>query len=296
MFTTTKRFGFTIIELLMVITIMGVLASISGSNFFRYYEKAQYESFIYKTQQFTQLARGKSLVNQAAYQSGTDTYSDPKSHGVTIERVSSRQVDVTFSQYDYNDVLDTFENEEILETASLETLLEVEDFSGVVSQSSTAAAAFDTATIYFQPGSDPLTSIRTNAAEDLRTLQLILSHHRRDAPKGLYRKFSIDTISKISEVNAYPTLVGVESPNNTTLIISSNAVLDDIPTMSAAQRALFNINGNTPNTGTISQKTITLTMGAALAGEINISNIVDASIQSTAEGIPLQASHLKIDI
>lgn len=291
---TTSSLGFTIIELLMVISVLGFLTTSVGNAFFDMYEKVRYEKFVYTLEQFIQEARNKSQVNEASFNQATNSYSDPKSHAVHIKKVSTNELNYELLQYDYNDTTENFENAEELKKMSLKNTIKIENFSGVLSESETAATDFTEATIFFRPDPEPVAVVQTNNNEVLRSLSLITSHLRKGETKGIYKKLSFDIIKKTSEVQDYPVFIDAQTSDNITVILTSNANLVENGSLAGDDLNAFRVNGNTPSSGKIEKNIVTLTFAAPLPADSKLDFYLRDTIQTETEKLPLKSLTLDI--
>jgi prepilin-type N-terminal cleavage/methylation domain-containing protein len=297
MLLTKKHSGFTMVELMIVILIVGILSGAALSNFRSLGEKSDYETFIYTLQHYTQEAKNMSLVNESEWNGSS--YSAAKSHGVVINHnLTKTKATVTLFQ-DSNDDGD-YDTGEELKTLEEEKIIEVGTWSGIQSGNSTAASTFSEITILFQPDPTPTASITSNAStpEPLREVELKFFHIRGKGPKGLQKKYRFDTITKISQVNDYPLLTGGVKDSDTQLTITTNETLSG-----SAANGDFTIthsddaDGISVSNTSISGESIILTVEdiSGLSNNNPISVIYKNGGSLTGDSILLQPRNLEIN-
>lgn len=298
MLLTHKQQGFSLVELVIVIVIIGVLASAALTSFRSLGEKSDYETFIYTLQHYTQEAKNMSLVNESEWTGSA--YTAARSHGVVISQSSSTSASITLFQDKNND--GDYDSGEELKSLSEEKIIEMGTWSGVQSGNSSAASAFTQISILFNPDPTPTVSITSNAStpESLREVELKFFHIRGKGPKGLQKKYRFDTITKISQVNDYPILTGGIKNSNTQLILTANETLSSSSTIPPAD---FNVihtddgDGISISNVSISGESVILTTEdtSALSNTSPISVIYTNGGSLTGDSILLQPRSLEIN-
>ena len=294
-----KHSGFTLVELLISIVIIGLLGNISAQSFQSTYKQTKYEKFIFTIQHYTQEARNKAIINEAEYNTTTSKLEDPTGYGVEIINLDPlKNYTMTlrlFQDIDKDGLYNNLDKE--LKVFTETKVLNVDSFTGILAESNnTDATTFTKVTLSFQPDPDPIAQIQT-ATENLRSLDLKFSHIRKDGSNGLRKKFTFDTISKISEINDYPILVDVKKIDNITLEITSNEPLqnaDPTSTFSITQEgADIGVTG-----GSINNKIITLTTAPFITNDplkpLKIIYNTNPDIKTSSDNIILQARQLEL--
>jgi prepilin-type N-terminal cleavage/methylation domain-containing protein len=243
----TKTYkAFTMIELIIVISIIGILTNASINTFRELKNKTEYEKFIFQIQHYTEEAKNRSLVNESEF-NGIN-YSDARSHGVVITQDSINKASLTlFKDNNGNNQLD---NGEELKTTSIENIIEMQTWTGIQAETSTAATAFTTLTLLFKVDPDPVAIIKGSGSELLREVDLKFAHIKTKGPVGNLKKYNFDTITKISQINDYPILIGGIKTNDTTLTLESNEILTG--SLNIADFNVSHDGTNIPVTGAIS--------------------------------------------
>ena len=289
----TKTYkAFTMVEIIIVISIIGILTNASINTFRELKNKSEYETFIFQIQHYTEEAKNKSLVNESEF-NGTD-YSEARSHGVFIIRDSINKATITLFKDNNDDGI--FDTGEELKTSSIENIIEMKTWSGIQAETSTAATAFTFLTIVFQVDPNPIAVMTSNIPETLREVDLKFAHIKEKGPVGNLKKYNFDTITKISQINTYPILVGGIKTDNTTLTLESNELLSG-----SLDKSDFNVSHNGSNVvvtnASFTNKNIILTVNdmSALSNTKPISIIYKNGGSLNGDSITLQNRHLEIN-
>ncbi len=220
-FFIKQKKGFTILELMIVVVIVGILGNMSTTIFFKFKEKALYENFIYTLQHFVQDAKNMALVNESKFSGGN--FLNNTGYGVFIKKdVGSQELTgILFKDINQNGELDLGVDEEI-KVEKITNAIKLDLFWGINSESETEQKNFNEVTISFQPDPNPISEIKTDSVGTLRRVELKFYHPTRDGMQILRKKFSYDVISRIAQINDYPILTDAEKTNDVTIMLTAN--------------------------------------------------------------------------
>lgn len=224
--TTKQKQGFTLIEIVVVMTILSILGTLSLDAFYGMQRKIKYESFIYKINHFAIEARNKSHVIEGVWDPVDQEYDLPQGYGVHFSKSGTTYTINLFQDQDSDYYYDP--GEELKSYSEDKEVSSESSFYGVESNTETEeTVAFTEVSMFFKPEPNPETIITTGTGENLYSLELLF-YHLNNEQRTLRKIFTLDTISEVSEVNDYPIITDMVISDTDELKLFSNADIKQV--------------------------------------------------------------------